>query len=174
MIPNTYGASAIMSNISKKRWPWVFLIIIGALLLPAVLLQKLAVDVSLSQWHSNAAGYQTALAEQANTGKPLAVFFHTDWCSSCKQLRKDVLVSEPFNQFLPNVIPVKINPESGPVERAIADQFGVMGYPTFLLVSSNPERVMPIRGTSNVKPEEFVQACRQALYKVSPGANISG
>ena len=163
-----------MPSTSKKRWPWVLLIIAAALLLPAVLLQQLAVDVSLSQWHSNATGYQAALAEQANTGKPLAVFFHTDWCSSCKQLRKDVLVSEPFNQFLPNVIPVKINPETGPVERTIADHFGVMGYPTFLLVSSNPERVIPVRGTSNVKPEEFVQACRQALHRVSAGANISG
>jgi thiol:disulfide interchange protein len=146
-----------------KRWPLVLLIVSAALILPAVLLSQLAVDVSLSGWHENAAGYQQALLEQSRTGKPLALFFHTEWCASCKELRKDVLVSDTFNRFLPNVIPVKIDPESGPQENAIAQRFGVVGYPTFLLVSSNPNKIIPIRRTSHVKPKEFVQACRNAL-----------
>ena len=48
-------------------------------------------------------------------------------------------------------------------EHALAQRFGVLGYPTFLLVSANAERVIPIRKTSNVKPEDFVRACRQAV-----------
>ncbi len=150
-------------SVKTKRWPIVLLIIIAALVLPGVLLSQLAVDVSLRQWHENAAGYQAALAEQSRTGKPLALFFHTDWCASCKQLRNDVLASDLFNQFLPNVIPVKINPETSQLEKAIADRFGVVGYPTFLLVTSNPNRIIPIRRTSNVKPEAFVQSCQSAL-----------
>lgn len=152
------------NNTTKtKRWPIVLLIIGGALVLPSVLLSQLAVDVSLRQWRENATGYQLALQEQSRTGKPLALFFHTDWCSSCKQLRKDVLASDTFNQFLPNVIPVKINPETSPLEKAIANRFGVTGYPTFLLVSNNPARIIPIRRTNNIKPEAFVQACQNAL-----------
>jgi thiol:disulfide interchange protein len=152
-----------LETVKTKRWPIVLLIVSAALVLPGVLLSQLAVDVSLQQWHENAAGYQAALAEQSRTGKPLALFFHTDWCASCKQLRKDVLASDPFTRFLPNVIPVKINPETSQLEKAIADRFGVMGYPTFLLISTNPNRIMPIRGTSNVKPEAFVRACQSAL-----------
>ena len=152
----------------------VLLIISAALILPAVLLSQLAVDVSLRQWHENATGYQQALQEQSRSGKPLALFFHTDWCANCKQLRKEVLVSAPFNQFLPNVIPVKIDPESGPSEKAIADQFGVVGYPTFLLVSTNPRRIVPVTRTSHVKPEEFVQACRKALHSALPNTPSRG
>jgi thiol:disulfide interchange protein len=150
-------------SVKIKRWPIVLLSVSAALVLPGVLLSQLAVDVSLRQWHDNAAGYQAALEEQARTGKPLALFFHTDWCASCKQLRKDVLASDRFNQFLPNVIPVKINPETSHLEKVIADQFGVIGYPTFLIVTSNPTRITPIRRTGNVKPEAFVQACQNAL-----------
>ncbi|MGD8593572.1 MAG: thioredoxin family protein [Gammaproteobacteria bacterium] len=156
-------------SIKTKRWPIVVLIISAALVLPGVLLSQLAVDVSLRQWHENAPGYQAALEEQARTGKPLALFFHTDWCASCKQLRKDVLASDRFNQFLPNVIPVKINPETSHLEKVIADRFGVIGYPTFLIVSSNPTRIVPIRRTSNVKPEAFVHACQKALH---PGTTL--
>ena len=154
-----------MTDATKKprRWPIVLLIVGAALLIPGVLLSQLAVDVSLRHWHENATGYQMALQEQSRTGKPLALFFHTDWCSSCKQLRKDVLASDTFNEFLPNVIPVKINPETSQLEKAIADRFGVMGYPTFVLVTNEPTRVVPIRRTSNVKPEGFVQACQSAL-----------
>jgi thiol:disulfide interchange protein len=149
--------------VKTKRWPRILLIVAAALILPGVLLSQLAVDVSLRQWRENAAGYKLALEEQSRTGKPLALFFHTDWCASCKQLRENVLASDRFNQFLPNVIPVKINPETSGLEKAIADRFGVMGYPTFLLVSTQPDRIVPIRRTANVKPEAFVQACQSAL-----------
>jgi len=147
-----------------KRWPIVLLIISAALIVPGMLLSQLAVDVSLRNWYENAAGYRLALQEQARTGKPMAIFFHTDWCESCKTLKKEVLVSEQFKQFLPNVIPVKINPEMGVPENAVAEQFGVMGYPTFFLVSAHPSRIMRILRTNNIHPDEFVQECRTALH----------
>jgi thioredoxin-related protein len=147
----------------RKRWPITILIVSAALIIPGVLLSRLAVDVSLRNWYEDTAGYRLALEEQARTGKPIALFFHTDWCESCKKLTKDVLISEPFKQFLPNVIPVKINPEMGNSEHSVAEQFAVLGYPTFLLVSTNPRRILQIPRTSNIKPEEFVQECRSAL-----------
>lgn len=146
----------------SKRWPIALLIISAALVIPGLLLSQLAVDLSLRNWYENAAGYRLALQEQARTGKPIALFFHTDWCESCKKLTKDVLISKRFKQFLPNVIPVKINPEMGNTENRVAEQFGVMGYPTFLLISANPRRILQIPRT-NVNPEEFVQECQSAL-----------
>jgi len=147
----------------SRRWPIALAIACAALIIPGLLLSRLAVDVSLSNWYEDADGYRQALKEQAHTGKPIAVFFHTDWCESCKKLTKEVLVSEPFRQFLPNVIPVKINPEMGIPEHTVAQQFGVMGYPTFVLISTNPHRILQIPRTSNIKPEEFVQECQSAL-----------
>lgn len=144
----------------KKRWPIILPIVAAALILPGVLLSQLAVDVSLSNWYEDAAGYRLALQEQARTGKPIALFFHTDWCENCKKLTKDVLISEPFKKFLPKVIPVKINPEMGNAENAVAQRYGVMGYPTFLLVSANRVRQIP---RTNVNPKEFVQECQSAL-----------
>jgi thiol:disulfide interchange protein len=153
-----------MNDVKKpKRWPIALLIAASALIIPGVLLSRLAVDVSLSNWHENAAGYQMALQEQARSGKPIVLFFHTDWCESCKKLTKEVLVSAPFKKFLPDVIPVKINPEMGKQEHALAQRYGVMGYPTFLMLPAGSRRVQRIAHTSNVKPEEFVQECRSAL-----------
>ena len=146
-----------------RRWPIILLIIGSALIIPGVLLSQLAVDVSLRNWNENAAGYQLAQQEQARTGKPIALFFHTDWCESCKKLKKEVLVSKQFKLFLSDVIPVKINPEMGSLENAMAEQFGVMGYPTFFLVSAHPRRIMRIPRTNNVNPDEFVQECQAAL-----------
>lgn len=138
-------------------------IIIAALALVAYQLSQFAVDASLSHWHSNSGGYVKALQQQKETGKPIALFFHTDWCGSCKNLRETVLSTQQFDRFAQSLIPVKINPEFGIEERKIADKYGVIGYPTFLIVTRNFETVTPIRTGLNMLPNKFITSCKKAL-----------
>jgi thiol-disulfide isomerase/thioredoxin len=90
------------------------------------------------------------------------LFFHTDWCASCKSLRENVLATPEFDQYLKNVIPVKINPESGLKEREIADTYGVTGYPVFLLIDANADKVTRIRASRNLSPRQFIDKCKAA------------
>ena len=138
-------------------------IVVGAFALIAFQLSHFAVDATLRHWHDGPQGYQTALALQKSSAKPIALFFHTDWCSSCKKLRETVLSSQKFDQYLKNVIPVKINPEKSAAARRIADNFGVFGYPTFLIIRNDPRSVTPIATSQNLTPEKFIDMCNQAV-----------
>lgn len=146
----------------KSRTITSIVVILAAVTLMAIQLSRFALDTTLRQWNSGAAGYQSALALQKTSHKPIALFFHTDWCANCKKLRETVLSSPEFDQYLKNVIPVKINPESGLKERQIADNYGVTGYPTFLLVDYNTQTVTRVRTSQNITPEQFIDQCKAA------------
>ena len=138
-------------------------IICASIALVAYQLSQFATDTSLNHWYSGAAGYETALEKQKQSGKAIALFFHTDWCASCKNLRETVLSSQQFDGFLRELIPVKINPEKGINEKKIADTYRVMGYPTFLIITDNFKSVIPIRTGLNMAPEKFIASCKKAL-----------
>ena len=146
----------------KSRTIITIAVILAAIALMGFQLSRFALDASLRQWHSGAAGYESALALHKSSHKPIALFFHTDWCSSCKKLRETVLASPEFDEYLKNIIPVKINPESGLKERQIADSYGVTGYPTFLLIDSNAQKVTRIRTSQNLTPQQFIEECETA------------
>jgi thiol:disulfide interchange protein len=137
-------------------------IVSGALALIGIQLSQFAVDATLRHWHEGASGFQTALALQNTSHKPIAVFFHTDWCTNCKKLRENVLSSPEFDLYLKNVIPVKINPETGLKERQLADNYGVLGYPTFLMIEPNLKTVTRIRTSNNLSPQQFIDQCKAA------------
>lgn len=130
-------------------------------------LQRLSVDMSLSDWHQNMAGYQTALSLQKQNGKPIALFFHTDWCASCKQLTANVLGQKTVNDFLQGFIPVKINPETSAEEEQLAKQYNVLGYPTFLIKKASSENIIRIPVNSRTEPQQFVQWCDRATSGMS-------
>ena len=98
-------------------------------------------DTSLSDWGNNFPGYIEASQLQSVSAKPVALFFHTDWCSSCKTLREQVLSSPEVQAFMQNLHPVQINPEISAYEETLAQEFGVMAYPSFFLVMENGDVV---------------------------------
>jgi len=138
-------------------------LVTACLLLVVIQLGRFAVDASLHDWHEGYSGYQQAVAEQRKTGKPLALFFYTDWCDSCKKLRNNVLASNEFSTYKSQLIPLKINPEYSSQEKSIADRFGVYGYPTFIILKADSSKPRYVRNTNNITPSEFIQACNAAI-----------
>ncbi|MEW6731063.1 MAG: thioredoxin family protein [Acidobacteriota bacterium] len=123
-------------------------------------------------WLVGADGYTKAVEQHRNTGKPIALYFYTDWCGYCRRFSSSLLTTTEVQDYMKNVIKIKINPEAGQKERAISNQYGVMGYPTFLIVSnklSQIERVHPFYRRNGVaftmKPAEFILACKEASKK---------
>jgi len=126
-----------------------------------------AVSQLEDRWLRDAPGYERALQAQRELGMPLVVYFYTDWCPYCHALESQYLPTPPVQQYLKGVAKVRINPEHGPAERALAEQYGVTGYPTFFVIrkpSSLPANVNPFRTVGgNLTPTQFVRACERAL-----------
>ena len=150
-------------NHSHSRILATVVIIFCSVALIAYQLSQFASDTSLSHWHSGAKGYRVALEQQKSSGKAIALFFHTDWCASCKNLRETVLSSNKFSDYVGDKIPVKINPEMGLDEKRIADNYGVIGYPTFLIITNNHRTITPIGSRRNTTPDQFIASCNKAL-----------
>ena len=129
-------------------------------------LSRFALDVSLSDWGSGIDGYIQANRDQSVTGKPIALFFYTDWCENCEALREQVLATNPVNDYFRNLHPVKINPELGSMENKLAQDYGVMGYPTFFLVGTKTGKIEQIYDVFNVTPEQFIEQIQQAEQRL--------
>jgi thiol-disulfide isomerase/thioredoxin len=120
-------------------------------------------------WYEGATGYRLAMQEATAEGLPLAVYFYTDWCPYCRQLDGEILSKPESLAYFAHVVKVKINPENGPEERAIADRYGVHGYPSFFIQPSATAGARKIQGQTREQggwvakaPEAFVADCQTA------------
>ena len=124
---------------------------------------------SNEKWLYGAAGYARAVELQQQLNVPLVVYFYTDWCPYCRTLDSQYLPAAPMQNYLRGAVKVRINPERGPAERALANRYGVNGYPSFFVMRSSaarPVNVHPFRKVSNLTPAQFANAC-QAVAPVS-------
>jgi thiol-disulfide isomerase/thioredoxin len=126
-------------------------------------------DLVSRSWYSGAGEYVTAMDAHRSMQTPLLVYFYTGWCPYCKKLDQEILPTEEVAQFMRSVNKVRINPEAGPDERALADQFGVRGYPSVFIIPVNsdaPIKIYPFKKVGEtfvaVTPSEFITECEQA------------
>lgn len=156
------SSKPVSKCLNMKKLLITLVIIASAGTFAASQLQRLAVDTSLSGWHKNEPGYQTALRLQKTNGKPIALFFHTDWCASCKQLTANVLGQKDVGEYLQGFNAVKINPENSSAERRLAKQYNILGFPSFLIKNPNSSTVVRLPVSSRTEPQQFVQWCSNA------------
>ena len=110
-------------------------------------------------WYEGASGFVRGVEEARTEGKPLAVYFYTDWCPYCRELESELLSRAKVEDSLKYLVKIRINPERGARERAIADRYGVQGYPSFFVQPSPQARPLKMRRTVGdrlLMPEEFV------------------
>ena len=119
------------------------------------------------RWLHGATGFAKAIELQRELNVSLVVYFYTDWCPYCRTLDEQYLSAPSVHRALQRSIAVRINPEYGPEERQIAERYGVVGYPTFLIMdneSAPPRNIQPFRRNGNhLTPEQFARACEKAL-----------
>ena len=147
-----------------KKWGLILLLTTASFSFFAIQLQNFAQDAALSEWHEGLDGYVKSVRLQKDNSKPIAAFFYTDWCPNCKKLREDILSTPEFKQFADeNLNVVKINPESGPMENKLAEEFGVFAYPSFFIIPANNKKTLPIRKTSHIPVKKFIQQINNAI-----------
>lgn len=159
----------IMEHATRRRLGALAIILVAGSFVGSQL-ASFSRDASLSGWREGTLGYAEAVREQTRTGRPLAVYFYADWCSPCKRFRERVLSTPQVAAFMAGFIPVKINPDGGLADRALAERFGVAGYPAFFIVPAGSRRPVQIRGVAGVPSKQFMDACRKAVYSPSAGA----
>ena len=125
---------------------------------------------------TGAAGFKQAMEQSRRTGKPVAVLIYTDWCPYCQRLINKVLSSGEARQYLATILDVRINPEKGRAEQAIARQYGVTGYPTYLMFPPGSDQPRRVNAHGGMTPAQFVQACKQAsgVQRPAPAPKPAG
>ncbi len=116
-------------------------------------------DATLHGWYVDAGGYAQAVEEQRRSGKPIVVYFYTQWCESCKTFRERVLTAAPVKDYLRDYLTVHVDLEAGPREAQLGSDFGVFGFPAFY-VEARPDRAaVNILRTTELTPEGFIKIC---------------
>lgn len=82
-----------------------------------------------------AKSYSDALKAARESGKPVMIDVYTDWCGWCKKLDEDTYTAESVikksEQFF---VPVKVNAETEGEQMAVAQAYGITGFPTILFL----------------------------------------
>jgi thiol-disulfide isomerase/thioredoxin len=86
-----------------------------------------------SRWEEGADGFNDASREQARSRIPMVVYFFTDWCPYCRAFQQQVIDRGALDGSL-RLLKVRVNPEKGPANEALAGRFGVRSYPRLFLL----------------------------------------
>jgi thiol:disulfide interchange protein len=116
----------------------------------------------LSDWSNGASGFTDAMQTHDDEETPAVVYFYADWCGYCKRFNR-ALADDAID--LSEFVKVRINPEKGDAERALADRFGVSAYPSVFVIpagSKQPRRVQTYGTWDEEAAAAFTQACRKA------------
>lgn len=105
---------------------------------------------------------EEAFIEAKASGKKVFIDFYTDWCGPCKAVSNKVFPAQEAGKFFnEHFINVKIDAEkgSGP---ALAKEYEINGYPTFMVLGSSKETIARWTGASmNPTPESFINIVKK-------------
>ncbi len=124
-------------------------------------------------WYENAEGMGQAMEEQKKTGKPMFVYFYATWCGYCQQFDRVMMTEELVDDYMDDIIAVRINAENGRAEVQLKDMYGVQGYPSLFMHSSRTKTISRVTrmertadgGARLLEAEDFVKELRNAAAR---------
>src|SRR3989338_3475589 len=122
-----------------------------------------AADI-FANWLDGADGHERAMDRRKGTSDAVLLYFYTDWCPHCRRFNQTIAASPEMQEYVRRTIAVRINPEQGEREKALADHYGVTGFPTLLVLAHGAGQPMNVSG-SRGSPAAFVSACEAAGRK---------
>jgi thiol:disulfide interchange protein DsbD len=123
-------------------------------------------------WLEGPAGLSEAIKIQSETGKPMFVYFYTDWCGYCRQFEKVLLTDNLVEDYFDSIIAVRLNAEGGADSSKISQMYGVNGYPALFMHSSRSRTVSRVTRMEQrdgkarlLEGEDFVRELRNAASR---------
>ena len=77
-------------------------------------------------------------------GQIVMVDVYTDWCGWCKKLDRETYADARVRTALREFVPIKVDAEKG--GRAVAEKYGVRGFPTILFVGADGRIIRKVQG----------------------------
>jgi thiol:disulfide interchange protein len=91
--------------------------------------------------------FKSAVEKARRLHKSIFVYFYTDWCAPCKQISKIVFTDSRIRAVIDSqYVSLKLNAEKGEGV-ALAKQYGVGGFPTFLYTQADGHELGRTIGT---------------------------
>jgi thioredoxin-related protein len=111
-------------------------------------------------WERN---FQSALARAQSGRMTVAVYLYTDWCRYCKQMDSETfsdaqVIAEVGRRYLW----VRLNAEEDPDGARLRQEYGVRGFPTFILFDADGEWIDQLEGY--LPPQEFGAALQSLTH----------
>ena len=121
--------------------------------------------VIASQWHTKPSNFEKIEEAAKKKDEPYIIFFYTDWCGYCKKMNKKYLSDSKVESILSQYYRIKINPDNGEEEKALANEKGVRGYPDFRIVHPDGRaiKIHPFREGESLKVKAFIRNLKAAL-----------
>ncbi len=126
-------------------------------------------SVYAKSWEDN---YEKASAEAKKSGKYMLLDFSgSDWCGWCIKLDKEVFSQKAFKKFAEeNLVLVLLDfphqkPQSKKLEKqnkALAEQYGVKGFPTVILLDSEG-KLVGRTGYKEGGPDPYVEHLKKMI-----------
>lgn len=136
--------------------------IIGALFISNA---RNAKAVTISQWYTEASSFDKIEKAAKDRNKPYIFFVYTDWCGFCKKMDRKYFSNTEIQHILSKYYRIKINPDNGEAEKALARKKGVKGYPDFRIVHPDGRtiKIHPFRDGGSLKVKAFIRDLKAAL-----------
>jgi thiol:disulfide interchange protein len=151
---------------TERRSVIAVALICGSLIVGSIVMKRRPAQASSDVWYEGASGFATASRLARESGAPMLLYFHTDWCGYCKRMERELFPAPAVEKQLRTMLKVRLNPERSGEEQGLGGRYGVRGYPSLFVErnGSTPERVQPFvqlgGAWSQVSPDEFVTALR--------------
>jgi thioredoxin-related protein len=113
-------------------------------------------------------GLEQGLKKASDKEKPVFIDVYTNWCGFCKKMDRETFTDEGIIDYLnENFVPVKLNAESNDkmdlpsgtyTGRQVARSFSVRGYPTYVFLDPNGNKIYARAGYA--PPQAFIYVLR--------------
>ena len=126
--------------------------------------------------------YAAATNAAATDGKPVFLdFTGSDWCGWCMLMEEKVFSTQAWKDWATNLYLVtldfprdksKVPEDFRKRNRELSDQYGVRGYPTYIVLDSKGKKLGQLGASRDAKPAKFIrQLC--GVLGVEPPASAA-
>ncbi len=105
-----------------------------------------------------------ALHRATKSGRPVMLDLFAEWCTACKELRRDTFPDSQVSQLLKEFVLAEVDfTEETPLYEELTARYSIVGLPTILFLHENGDEIANSRVTGFLPAPEFAAHLRKVL-----------